>query len=128
MRKQAVSFIRLHFMHTLNFMGSVPGLLLLKMEVFTQLEQMSEDPSAVSELFLRYPSQILLYVLFMVLILILVIIGCVCWALNFKKMKCRSGKVTLPKGRRFRTIILNAGMGFYCLFWIVQMIQQIFTE
>lgn len=112
----------------LNFMGSVPGLLLLKMEVFTQLEQMSEDPSAVSELFLRYPSQILLYVLFMVLILILVIIGCVCWALNFKKMKCEYGKVTLPKGRRFRTIILNAGMGFYCLFWIVQMIQQIFTE
>lgn len=35
------------------------------------------------------------------------------------------GEVVIPKGRRFRTVILNAGMICYCIFWIGMIIFQL---
>ena len=49
------------------------------------------------------------------------------WAINFKKFKCAPGEITIPKGKRFSTIILNVGMILYCLFWIIQIILQLFA-
>ena len=36
------------------------------------------------------------------------------------------GSVVIPKGKRFRTMIGNVGMGIYSIFWIVMIIVQLF--
>lgn len=93
-----------------NFMGSIPGLMLMK------LEQLMD-----------FRMQIILYVLYLIFVLVMVIAGIVFWAMHFKKLKCVPGTVDIAKGQRFRTVFWNAGMVLYSVFWIVQIVQQIFA-
>lgn len=43
-----------------------------------------------------------------------------------RRFACDRGSVVIPKGQRFRTVILNAGMIIYCIFWIAMIIWQLF--
>lgn len=116
--------ITLHM--AVNFMGSIPGILLLKSEAFTKLANVSgTDTGAMMSVFTEHMPELMLYLLYLIFILTLVITGIVFWALSFKKMKCVPAEIEIPKGRWFSTVILNVGMGLYCLFWIVQMVMQI---
>lgn len=118
--------IALHM--TVNFLGSIPGLLLMKSTFFNQLSMIAENnPAAIVELVMQHPVQFLLICFYMLLLFGLVITGIVLWAVNFKKFKCAPGEITIPKGKRFSTIILNVGMILYCLFWIIQIILQLFA-
>ena len=78
-------------------------------------------------LVMQHPVQFLLICFYMLLLFGLVITGIIFWAINFKKFKCAPGEITIPKGKRFSTIILNVGMILYCLFWIIQIILQLFA-
>ena len=112
---------------TVNFLGSIPGLLLMK-SFFNQLSLLAENnPSAIVGLVMQHPVQFLLICFYMLLLFGLVITGIIFWAINFKKFKCAPGEITIPKGKRFSTIILNVGMILYCLFWIIQIILQLFA-
>ena len=63
------------------------------------------------------------------------IIGCVVIAgivlfivaLVKRKFSFAPGSVIIPKGKRFRTVILNVGMVCYCLVWIAVIIRQLFV-
>lgn len=113
---------------TVNFLGSIPGLLLMKSTFFNQLSLLAENnPSAIVGLVMQHPVQFLLICFYMLLLFGLVITGIIFWAINFKKFKCAPGEITIPKGKRFSTIILNVGMILYCLFWIIQIILQLFA-
>lgn len=110
----------------INFMGSIPGMVMLKSDFFTQMENVSAlDTEEMMALMAEYLPQIMCWFAYMIVILAFVVTGIVLWAVNFKKMKCVAGEVTIPKGQRFKTVILNVGMILYCLFWIVQIIIQI---
>ena len=110
----------------INFMGSIPGMLLLKSEVFRQMESVSAaDTDALMALVTEHMSEIMVYLGYLALVFVLVIVGIVCWAVNFKKMKCVPAEIVIPKGQRFKTMILNLGMILYSLFWIVQIVKQI---
>lgn len=93
---------------TVNFLGSIPGLLLMKSTFFNQLSLLAENnPSAIVGLVMQHPVQFLLICFYMLLLFGLVITGIIFWAINFKKFKCAPGEITIPKGKRFSTIILN---------------------
>lgn len=110
-----------------NFMGTMPAIWIMKMEVFTKLGDLTGDVEEMLELFANYSSQIILYMLYLIFILGLVITGIVFWGLHFKKIKCAPGTVEIPKGKRFRTVFLNVGMVLYSLFWMVQIVMQLFA-
>ncbi|MBO5303345.1 MAG: CPBP family intramembrane metalloprotease [Lachnospiraceae bacterium] len=54
-----------------------------------------------------------------------VITGIVLWIVNRKKFVLNPGQVVIEKGNRFKTIILNWGMGLFCIFWLVQIVRQL---
>lgn len=109
-----------------NFMGTIPGLLLLRTDLFRQLGTMSENTGEVLGIIETHFFEVILYLLYLVCILVFVMIGLIFWALHFRKMKCNPGAVQIPKGKWIRTVIFNAGMGMYFLFWIVQILVQLF--
>lgn len=109
-----------------NFMGAVPGLLLLKTDLFGQLENLSGNTGEVLRIMENHSLEVMLYLLYLICMLVFVMIGIVFWALHVKKMKCHPGEVQIPEGKRFRTVVFNAGMGMYFLFWIVQIVLQLF--
>lgn len=109
----------------INFMGTVPGILMLKSEAFAEFADMSGELDEMMKLFADHAQEILIYILYLIFIIVLVVIGVICWALNFKKMKCAPGEITIQKGQWFKTVVLNWGMSLYSLFWIWQIIKQL---
>ena len=43
-----------------------------------------------------------------------------------RKFVLEKGSVIIPKGERFKTMILNVGMVIYSIFWIAMIIIQLF--
>ena len=109
----------------INFMGSIPGIFMLKSEAFAEFADMSGDIDEMMYLFASYAQEIMVYILYLIFVIVLVAAGVICWGLSFKKMKCVPGEVIIMKGQRFRTVILNGGMILYSLFWIWQIIKQL---
>ena len=92
------------WMHmVMNFMGSVLPLLMMG----------SADHQ-----------NLLFYILF---IFLLVISGLVLFLSNRKNMHLHAGELQIPRGKRFRTTILNVGMLLNILFWSAQILIQLFS-
>lgn len=109
----------------INFMGSIPGILMMRSGVFKELESISGSQDEIMSLVMDYKSEIMIYLIYLIGIFVIVIVGVICWALSFKKMKCAPGQVVIPKGQRFRTVFLNVGMILYTLFWLVEIVKQL---
>ncbi len=108
-----------------NFMGSIPLILLLNTEILNEINNLEGNTTEMMNLFVQHSSELLLFLLYSIGVFVIVIVGIVFWALHFKKIKCAPGTVTIPKGQRFKTVILNVGMILYSLFWCVQIVRQI---
>lgn len=101
--------IILHMM--VNFMGSVVGGLLLQN---VDLEQISASGMIISALYLLFVFGI-------------VIAGAVLLLANLSKLKADTGEITIVKGKRFETAIVNVGMVLYCVIFLVMMVIQAFV-
>lgn len=121
--------IAMHMM--INFMGSVVSLKLIEMiDIDRYLEIVANGMDM--DVLMAYMSEnatgwilYMLFVLFMIgTILTALVMFIVCFAT--KRITFDRGAVVIPKGRRFHTVILNAGMLIYCIFWIVMIIVQLF--
>ena len=121
--------IAMHMM--INFMGSVVSLKLIEMiDIDRYLEILANGMDM--DVLMAYMSEnatgwilYMLFVLFMIgTILTALVMFIVCFAT--KRITFDRGAVVIPKGRRFHTVILNAGMLIYCIFWIVMIIVQLF--
>lgn len=68
------------------------------------------------------------YGVFLLFIVGMMIAGSVLLIVNLVKHRfvLERGKVVIPKGKRFGTMIGNVGMGIYCVFWTVMIIAQLF--
>lgn len=111
----------------INFMGSVPGLLMLKSDVFQAIEQSASDSAALIDIIVTHPFQMILIGIYMVLVMGLVIGGIVLFILNFKKFRCRPGIIALPKDKLLLAMLFNVGTILYIGFWVIQIILQLFA-
>lgn len=113
----------------INFMGSIVSswvLKLMNLEALSRLD--AGDIQAVMEYLSENMLGFLLYMLYAFCILGIMIAGFVLFIVFAvkKRFVFARGAVSIPKGKRFRTVILNLGMGLYCIFWIGMIIDQLF--
>ena len=116
-----------------NFMGSVVAVLLLKAIKFEELMALEENMSSM-EAYTQHVMQLVMdnlagyiaYLGYACLIFGSMIAGMVLFIVFRKRFKLEKGEVSIPKGQRFHTVILNPGMIAYCVFWIVMIVLQLF--
>lgn len=89
-----------------NFVGSVLGGLLLQN---VNIEQVSG---------------MIIYAIYALCVYGIAIAGIVLLLINLSKLKVDAGEVTIEKGSRFKTMIVNVGMILYCLTMVIVMIVQ----
>lgn len=111
-----------------NFFGSIVSVLLLDaMDYFTYLEAANSGAGMdelMSIMMAALPGWIA-YMVYFFMIIAMVVAGIVLFIVFRKRFAMAKGEVQIEKGKRFSTVILNVGMGLYCLFWIVEIILQL---
>lgn len=113
------------FMHMLvNFLGSVVGVLLLNW-LGDDFMNALNNPADIMTYAMNNMSKLMVYFGYVVVLLGIAGAGIILLIVNAKKIHFRPGEVTIPKGKRFTTTIVNVGMGIYFLFWIVMIILQL---
>lgn len=123
--------IALHMM--INFTGGVVTTWLMDMLDLNQYLRLIAR-GADMESIMAYMNEHILgwiaYMLFLIFVVGITIAGGVLLIvfLAKKKFTFARGSVELPKGRRFRTVLLNVGMVLYSLFWIAMILWQLFGD
>ncbi len=121
--KNIVYPIILHMV--INFFGSFLGSIIMELSGFYNLPADATE-SEMMEFMMENAGGMMIYFGYALAIIILVIVGIVLFVKNRKKFVCAPGEVTIEKGTRFTTMILNVGMILYCIFWIVMIVMQLF--
>lgn len=114
--------ILLHML--VNFFGSIVGVILLNWLGDDFINALS-DPASVMTYMMSNMTKILVYFAYAIAIFAIALTGIVLLIVNARKIHFQPGEVTIPKGKRFTTTVLNIGMGIYFLFWIVMIILQL---
>lgn len=117
------------FLHMgINFMGSFIGAFILEHSGYMAIMEAATtglDEAQLMSVMTENIGGLMLLLGYFFLLIVFVITGLVLFIVNFKKFKLLPGEVTIEKGKRFSTVILNVGMILYCLFWIAQIILQL---
>jgi membrane protease YdiL (CAAX protease family) len=121
--KNIVYPIILHMV--INFFGSFLGSIIMEKSGFYNLPADATE-SEMMEFMMENAAGMMIYFGYALAIIILVIVGIVLFVKNRKKFVCAPGEVTIEKGTRFTTMIVNVGMILYCIFWIVMIVMQLF--
>ena len=117
------------FMHMLiNFMGGVIAPLLLNLMDADALNEvlLGQDNAATAQAMLQVLPVLLLMLGYICCLFGLVIAGFVLLIVFRKKFRAQPKGFMLPKGKRFSTVVLNAGMLLFGIFWIAMIIWQLF--
>lgn len=119
--------IAIHMM--VNFMGGVVSSLIMQMldlEEYLRVAQ-SGDFTAMIEYAMENSLGLLLLMGFFLFVVAVVIAGGIMLIVFLvkKRFTFAPGEVSIPKGKRFRTVILNVGMSLFCLFWLVNIVMQL---
>ena len=131
--KNIVYPIILHII--INFIGSFLGGIMLEktryMEYNAKLQELTlsgeiANESAMADLLAEYGAGPTIFTMYSIALIIVAIIGVILFLKNKKKFTLQSGEITIEKGTRFKTMILNLGMILYCIFWIGMIILQLF--
>lgn len=112
----------------INFMGSVAGvfiLQLLDMDMLTEISAIT-DPAEMMEAMMGILPALLILMIYMVFILAIVLTGIILLIVKHKRFTFRQGAVRIPKGKRFKTVMLNVGMILFSILWIGMIILQLF--
>lgn len=107
----------------LNFMGSVGSLFFL--DAISTLEGGSSAMNGFHFL-LGMLVPLAIVIPYLIVVFGLVISGIVLLVTNWKRFRLIPAELFIPKEKRFSVIFLNAGMILYVLFWIIQIILQLF--
>lgn len=107
----------------LNFMGSVGSLFFLG--AISTLEGGSSAMNGFHFL-LGMLIPLAIVIPYLIVVFGLVISGIVLLVTNWKRFRLISAELFIPKEKRFSVIFLNAGMILYVLFWIIQIVLQLF--
>lgn len=107
----------------LNFMGSVGSLFFL--DAISTLEGGFSAMNGFHFL-LGMLLPLAIVIPYLIVVFGLVISGIVLLVTNWKRFRLIPAELFIPKEKRFSVIFLNAGMILYVLFWIIQIILQLF--
>lgn len=112
------------------FVNTFSGVLateLLKLIDYPELMEVAQsgDPVALMSFAMEHMAGILIYFAYFLFVITLVIVGIILFIINRKKFVTAPGEITIPKGKRFTTIVLNLGVGLYCIYWIYQIVTQL---
>ena len=107
----------------LNFMGSVGSLFFL--DAISTLEGGSSAMNGFHFL-LGMLLPLAIVIPYLIVVFGLLISGIVLLVTNWKRFRLIPAELFIPKEKRFSVIFLNAGMILYVLFWIIQIILQLF--
>lgn len=115
----------------INFMGGIVSSVMLRLiDLDEYLEAVSGgmDYEAISGYVMEHLAGWILYILYILFVFGIMIAGAVILivCLVKKKFVIDRGEVVIPKGKRFRTVIFNAGMIVYCAIWIAMILYQLF--
>lgn len=114
--------ILLHML--VNFLGSVVGVILLNWLGDEFMNALS-DTSLLMTYAMDNMPKIMVYFVYMIILIAIAITGIILLIVNARKIHFQPGEVTIPKGKRFSTTVLNVGMGIYFIFWIGMIILQL---
>lgn len=107
----------------LNFMGSVGSLFFL--DAISTLEGGSSAMNGFHFL-LGMLIPLAIVIPYLIVVFGLVISGIVLLVTNWKRFRLIPAELFIPKEKRVSVIFLNVGMILYVLFWIIQIILQLF--
>lgn len=104
-----------------NFLGGVLSLFMIDL---VNLEELQSGLAGGGDFAAVLP-RLLIFMLYMFVLFGIVVAGIVLLIVFRKKMHLNAGRITLPRGKRFLTIMCNAGMGLFFLYWVVEIVLQI---
>lgn len=111
-----------------NFFGSFVSAVLIDVTGYGELLDLINVGAGEVELMASVTENavgILIFFGYALLLMGFAITGFILFIVNRKKFVLNPGEVTIEKGRRFRTVILNVGMILYCAFWLVMIVLQL---
>lgn len=115
----------------INFMGGIVSsgaLRLIDMDEYMRVMSGGADFAALYAYVMEHLAGWILYLLYMMFTFGVMIAGGVLMVVCLVKRKfvIDRGQFSIPRGKRFRTVILNVGMIVYCVIWIAMIIFQLF--
>ncbi|MBQ5825039.1 MAG: hypothetical protein IIW48_09565, partial [Clostridia bacterium] len=111
-----------------NFIGGFVSVLMLDLIDYNSLMEITEamKPDVVMAFLKDHAVGLLVFMLYSMVLMSIVVFGVVMFFVNKRKFKLEAGEVTIEKGQRFKTVILNVGMILFCVFWLVMIVLQLF--
>lgn len=121
--------IGLHML--VNIMGGVVGMVILEildLDALTAIMEGGADPTALYAFAAENIGGLLMLLAYEFLVYGSMLVGGILLivALVRKQFQLAPGEEPIPRGARFRTVILNPGMLLYCLIWVALIIWQLF--
>lgn len=111
---------------TINFMGSILSVLMLEFVGPDFLEALN-DPTLLMPYMMTNMSKIIVYFVYAFILLGISLAGIILFIVNIKKIHLMPGEISIPKGKRFSTTVLNVGMMLFFLFWIAVIVIQLLS-
>jgi hypothetical protein len=103
----------------INFIGGFLSQFILEKSGYMEIaEKINENPEASSEIMMANIGGVMLYFGWVFILLGFLITGIVLFFVNRKKLSFRPGEVTLEKGKKFSTIVINVGAVLFIMFWL----------
>lgn len=115
-------------MHMLiNFLGSIVSMMILRASGLIEFMEAYMDPDAdITALTMRHLPGIGIFMVYALVLIGLTIAGIVLFAVNVRRFTLIPTELSVPKGWRFQTYILNLGIILFSVLWIAQIILQLF--
>lgn len=110
----------------INFMGSILSVLVLKFVGQGFMDALNDTTLLIPYMMENLP-RVIIYFMYAFVLLGISFAGIILFAVNAKKIHLLPGEVTIPKGKRFSTTVLNFGMGLFIIFWVIIIIIQLFS-
>lgn len=117
------------FIHMLlNFLGSVVSLALFNLSGYSELLSASDmTQEEIMQVVMNHLPGMLLFVVYFLIIIGLTIAGIVLFCINLSKIHLGKTEYTVPKGKRFVIYFINLGVLLFMIYWIVNIIIQLFS-
>ena len=111
-----------------NFLGGFVSTIILDLIDYNKLMELAglEDPEILITFLKDNAIGLLVFMAYSMVLMAVVVFGIVMFFVNKRKFKLEPGEITIEKGMRFRTVILNVGVILFCVFWLVMIVLQLF--
>lgn len=114
----------------INFVSGFFGTLLMEKSGYNAVMEATANGASEAEILALSTEHALGMVavsVFSISVLVIATVGIILLIVKRKRFALQQTTCQVPKGKRFTTAILNIGMGLYCIFWLVQIIWQLFA-